>query len=73
MTSISSFLDSNSAKARVRGLLDLGEILIDGDIDPNGAINAQTIRAAINKLPRRARCVALQKCSGWEFRRVDPD
>jgi len=51
MTSTSAFLDSNFAKARARGVLHLGEILIDGDIGQHGSINAQTIRAAMNKLP----------------------
>ena len=46
MTETSAFLDSSA-----RGLLHLGEIIIDGDIGQHGSINAQTIRAALNKLP----------------------
>ena len=51
MTETSAYLENNVLKARARGLLHLGEIIIDGDIGQHGAINAQTIRAAINKLP----------------------
>ena len=66
MTSTSAFLDGNFAKPRARGLLHLGEILIDGDIGQHGAINAQTIRAAINKLrPRRTDCAAFQTGGRW--------
>ena len=40
MTETSALLDSNFLKARARGLLHLGEIIIDGDIGQRGAINA---------------------------------
>jgi len=51
MTETLALLESNLGKARARGLLDLGEIVVDGDVDPNGLINSATIRAAIAKLP----------------------
>jgi len=63
-----ALMESNSAKACARGLLHLGEILIDGDIDPNGSIHAATIRAAINKLPPDEPVVMrFKKAAGGSF------
>ena len=68
MTETSAFLDSNFLKARARGLLHFGEILIDGDIGQHGAINAQTIRSAINKLPPDEPIVLrFKKAAGGSF------
>ena len=68
MTETSAYLESNVLKARARGLLHLGEILIDGDIDPNGSIHAATIRAAINKLPPDEPVVLrFKKAAGGSF------
>jgi len=68
MTETLALLESNFAKARARGLLHLGEIIIDGDIDPNGSIHAATIRAAINKLPPDEPIVLrFKKAAGGSF------
>jgi ATP-dependent protease ClpP protease subunit len=68
MTETSVYFYSNFAKARARGLLDLGEILIDGDIEPHSAICSATIRAAINKLPPDEPIVLrFKKAAGGSF------